>query len=269
MAKTLDNQNDVMAGALAHDLDELAVACRILEMEGHGSRMLGHMALRDPEGRGLWLKRAGIGFGEVFDKRDFILIDFAGKQLFGDGKRHSEWPIHAEIMKRRADINASVHSHPLYGRVFSATDAPLRPVANSGNYFEAPPPRFEDTSELIRDPKVAARMAERLGGAFAIFLRNHGVVFCAETMERVVFLGIRLEEACREQLMIAASGLAWSWPEGEEFARKYRSAGRPRAVRENFEFLRRRLAALEALGHPSFPGRRLAPGEAPREEGDK
>lgn len=261
MAEALPAATEPWTADLACDLDELAVACRILEMEGHGSRMLGHMALRDPDGRGLWLKRAGLGFGEVRDRHDFILIDFSGRRLFGDGRRHSEWPIHAEIMKRRADVNVSVHSHPLYGRVFSATDTPLRPVSNAGNYFEAPPPRFEDTSELIREPAVAARMAERLGNGFAIFLRNHGVVFCAETIERATILGIRLEEACREQLMIAASGMSWSWPEGEEFSRKFKAAGRGKAVRENFEFLRRRLAALEALGHPSFPDRRPPPGQ--------
>ena len=31
-------------------VDELARACRILEMEGHGDMTLGHLSLRDPEG---------------------------------------------------------------------------------------------------------------------------------------------------------------------------------------------------------------------------
>ena len=38
-------------------LDKLARACRILEMEGHGDMTLGHLSLRDPLGRGYWLKR--------------------------------------------------------------------------------------------------------------------------------------------------------------------------------------------------------------------
>ena len=45
--------------ALSNDLDELAAACRVLELEGHGDRIWGHMALRDPQGRGFWIKRAG------------------------------------------------------------------------------------------------------------------------------------------------------------------------------------------------------------------
>ena len=257
MAKPSQAPSNVLTAELKSDLDELAVACRILEMEGHGSRMLGHMALRDPEGRGVWLKRYGLAFSEVHDHRDFILIDFDGKQLFGDGKRHSEWPIHTEIMKRRADINVTAHTHPFYGRVFSAATEPLRPVANSGTFFKGSPPRFELTSELIRTVDVAAAMAEALADKVAIFLRNHGVVFCGDTTARATIMGVRLEEACREHLTMAASGLAWSTPDAEEEARKIDSTGGAQSMRANFEFFRRRLEALEAQGHPSFPARRL------------
>jgi ribulose-5-phosphate 4-epimerase/fuculose-1-phosphate aldolase len=260
MAKPSQAPSNVMTAELVGELDELAVACRILEMEGHGSRMLGHMALRDPEGRGLWLKRAGLAFSEVHDHRDFVLIDFDGKQLYGDGKRHSEWPIHTEIMKRRDDINVTAHSHPFYGRVFSATTEPLRPVSNSANYFNGPPPRFELTSELIRTADVAAAMAEALADNLAIFLRNHGVVFCGDTTARATIMGIRLEEACREHLTLSASGLASSWPDAEEEERKFKSTGGPEAIRANFEFFRRRLEALEAIGHPAFPAKRLDAG---------
>jgi ribulose-5-phosphate 4-epimerase/fuculose-1-phosphate aldolase len=257
MPKNSELKSNVMSPGLMADLDELAVACRILEMEGHGSRMLGHMALRDPEGRGLWLKRFGLAFSEVHDHLDFVLIDFDGKKLFGDGRRHSEWPIHSEIMKRRDDINVTAHTHPFYGRVFSASTEPLRPVANAGTYFKRPPPRFELTSELIRTVDVAAAMAEALADNLAIFLRNHGVVFCGDTTARATIMGIRLEESCREHLTIAASGLAWSVPDEEEEERKFQSTGAPAGLAANFAFFRRRLEALEAQGHPNFPGRRL------------
>ena len=44
---------------------QLSQACRILEMEGHGDMTLGHVSLRDPDGRCFWLKRNRIGLGEV------------------------------------------------------------------------------------------------------------------------------------------------------------------------------------------------------------
>jgi len=63
---------------LRKSLDELSRACRILEMEGHGDMTLGHLSLRDPEGRGFWLKRNRIGLGEVQGAGDFVLVDWDG-----------------------------------------------------------------------------------------------------------------------------------------------------------------------------------------------
>ena len=53
--------SETISNALRTELDRLASACRILEMEGHGDMTLGHMSLRDPEGRGFWMKRNAMG----------------------------------------------------------------------------------------------------------------------------------------------------------------------------------------------------------------
>lgn len=106
---------------LRHKLGRLATAHRVLEMEGHGDMTLGHMSLRDPEGRGFWLKRKAIGLGEVQGPEDYVLLDFDGRKLTGGGDVHNEWPIHSEILLARPDINVVAHTHPFYGCVFSAT----------------------------------------------------------------------------------------------------------------------------------------------------
>lgn len=236
---------DTRTADMTAALDRLAVGCRILEMQGHASRILGHASLRDGQGRGLWLKRWGISFGETRWPADFVLIDFAGTQLAGDGRAPSEWPIHAGIMKARPDIAAVVHSHPFYGRVFSAVTDPLEPVSNTGNWFPAPPPRFEGTSELIRTMEQGDAVARTLGDNLAVFLRNHGVVFCGASTEQAVLMGIQLEEACREHLLLASTGLNWAVPGEEERARKYKGAGSPGSLIASFDFFARELARRE------------------------
>lgn len=230
-------------GALRAALDRLALGCRILEAQGHASRTLGHAALRDPDGRGLWIKRWGISFGATRGADDFVLIDFAGRQIAGAGRAPSEWPIHAGILARRADVLVTVHSHPFHGRVFSAAKVPLQPVSNAGNWFPAPPPHFAVTSELVRDAATGDAVAECLGEHFAMFLRNHGVVFCGRSIEHAVMMGIQLEEACREHLAIAASGLDWECPGEEERARKFRGAGTPDSLVLYFDNFARELAS--------------------------
>jgi L-fuculose-phosphate aldolase len=101
------------------ELTELSRACRILELEGHGDFTLGHAALRDTQGRGFWMKRNAAGLGEICDSEDFVLVDMTGNKLSGSGGRHSEWPIHSEIFRRRPEINVTFHTHPLYGCIMS------------------------------------------------------------------------------------------------------------------------------------------------------
>ena len=96
---------------------------------------LGHLSLRDPEGRGFWLKRGNIGLEEVIGEEDFVLLDFDGKVLDGTGIRHLEWPIHAEILRARPDVNVVAHTHPFHATVLSATTAEIRPYTNEGVWF--------------------------------------------------------------------------------------------------------------------------------------
>src|SRR5487761_1141313 len=99
----MPNNSDFSTGGaqsratLAERLMDLARACRILEMEGHGDMTLGHLSMRADDDSGFWMKRNQIGLGEVLGPEDFVLVDWDGEKISGSGGRHSEWPIHSEI----------------------------------------------------------------------------------------------------------------------------------------------------------------------------
>ena len=247
---------DPISNALRAELDELARACRILELEGHGDRSFGHMALRDPDGRGFWMKRAGIGLGEVYDARDFVLVDFDGKKLAGAGSRHGEWPIHSEIFLLRPDVNAIAHTHPFYASVYSASEEPLQTVVPRSLNQVHMPPRWEDTSDLICTKEMGRSMAEALGPHHAIFLRNHGIVTCGPSLREPVLIGIALEKMCQEALTINASGLRFTVPGREELAVKSGSGTKLDPAigggRVLWDYYSRKLARAEAQGNPLF-----------------
>ncbi len=239
-----------MNAELKGDLDELAAACRVLELEGHGDRIWGHMALRDPDGRGFWMKRAHVALGEIHDARDFVLLSFDGKKLAGDGAPHSEWPIHSEVMKARPDVLASSHTHPFYACVYSACEEPLQTVVARSGIQPYLPPRFTDTSELIRLPEQGRAMAETLGDGTAVLLRNHGIVTCGQTIAEPVLVGIALEKMCREALVVGNSGFKWSWPSPEEMAAKRKIGISIVKYDKLWDYYLRKLARAEATGEP-------------------
>lgn len=228
-------------------LNETARACRILEINGHGDKIFGHVAMRDPEGRGFWMKRHMVSLGEIVDWRDFLLLDFDGLKLFGDGASHSEWPIHSEIMLARPDLNYSCHSHPFHGVIYSSIPVPLNPIKVT---LAGAPPRYEGSSELILDKEQGAAVAAAMGKASTVFLRNHGVAFAGATHVDLVLTGIELEHNCHQVLTANGSGFGWEWPSEEEQRRKFsdgRNRGRGSPL---YDYYCRQLARAEAQGDP-------------------
>lgn len=201
----------VMDQTTRERLSEAARACRILDMEGHGDMTLGHLSLRAEGGTGFWLKRNRIGLGEVLSPDDFVLVDWDGRQVAGSGGRHSEWPIHSEIFRARADVDVVVHSHPLYASIFSAITEPLQPYTLDADYF-IEVPRHPDEIALITTKSEGEALTRSLGQGFAVLMANHGVTFCGTSLEHAVCVGIFLEKACRAQLIGGAAKLAASMP---------------------------------------------------------
>ena len=182
-----------MPNSLEAALDELAYACRVLHLEGHADLTLGHLSLRDAQGHGFWLKRSGIGLGEVEGASDFLLVDFDGRVLTGEGRLHKEWPIHSEILRARPDVVAVGHSHPFHATAFSALDAELEPVTNEAAYLGWPPGWFEETTGLIDTPIFGRSLARALGQASTVLMCNHGVCFVGASIAECALMGIFLE----------------------------------------------------------------------------
>jgi ribulose-5-phosphate 4-epimerase/fuculose-1-phosphate aldolase len=221
-------------------LDKLAKACRILEKEGHGDMSLGHVSLRDPEGRGFWLKRNRAGLGEIRGPRDFVLVSFAGEKLAGEGGRHSEWPIHSEILKRRADVQVVAHTHALHASVLSGTDETLLPYTLDADYF-ADLPRHRDEVALITTPEEGAALAQSLGERFAVLMASHGVTFCGTSIEHATCVGVFLERACRAHLLGRAAGLRPGALGKEARAKRHGQIMTPAHVEHSWDYFCRML----------------------------
>jgi L-fuculose-phosphate aldolase len=195
-------------------LEDLALACRQLAAEGHEDGNWGHLAARDPDGAGFWLKRSGIGLGEVESPEDFVLLDFDGEQLAGGGRRHMEWPIHAEIMRARPEVAATAHTHALPFALFSATDVELQQLLHESSAFATGGvARFRLTSDLILTPELGHALAVELGGARAVLMASHGAAVTGRTVADLAVNVICLTKAIEAQRAMAATGWTVIEPE--------------------------------------------------------
>lgn len=219
----------------------VSLASRILAGSGAADLIWGHASVRDPGGRGVWIKRASWGLEEVTPEL-VHLVTPDGEVLYGGGPRHSEYPIHTEIMLARPDVGGVVHVHSRHAVALGASGQPLRPVSHEANYFVPPAvPRFTQTSDLILNRELGAAVARTLGDSAALFLVNHGIVCTGPDLETATVAAILLERACQQQILTHSLGPGYQWTPEDESVAKREHIYSPRAVRQAWDYLVRSL----------------------------
>jgi L-ribulose-5-phosphate 4-epimerase len=223
----------------AQVVEEVVHASRALAAAGLSDMVWGHAAVRDPDGRGVWMKTAGWGFEEV-DTDRVVLVSPAGEVLSGAGSRHIEYPIHTEIISRRPDVGCTVHTHAPALSAFACLDTPLLPISHDGVLFCDPPvPRFTETGALIATAELGAALASSLGDAPACLMPKHGAVTAGPDAATAVMHAVLLERACRTQLMAMAAGDVAIWSDQAEAELKREQVWNPRQQQAGWHYLLR------------------------------
>jgi ribulose-5-phosphate 4-epimerase/fuculose-1-phosphate aldolase len=178
---------------------------RVLDTAGLADFVWGHVSLRDPDGRGVWMKASGLGFDEVRED-DVLLVAPDGEVLAGEGPRHAEYPIHTEILRARPDAASVVHVHPPHAIALGASPVALQPFSHLGGIFVGGVRRYDAAAGLVDTPALGAALAAALGGDRALLLTGHGVVTAGANVGVAVTTAIMLERACRLQLLAEGFG---------------------------------------------------------------
>jgi L-ribulose-5-phosphate 4-epimerase len=221
-------------------IDTVVKASVALAAAGLSDMVWGHAAVRDPQGRGVWMKASGWAFEEV-DREKVVLVDHAGSVLSGAGKRHLEFHIHVCIMDARSDVGCVVHTHAPAVNAFASLGRDLHPISHDGVPFAYPQiPRFTETGALIATPDLGHSLATALGAANAILIPNHGSVTVGPDAATAVMLSVLLESACRTELMAVAAGGPRYWSDEHETRFKRDQAWNETQLDAGWQYLVRR-----------------------------
>ncbi len=162
----------------------------------------GHLSARLPGDRFLCTPKMPPGKAKV---RDLLTLNMDGRTILGRRDPPAEWPIHASIYVRRPDVGAILHYHAESAIILSLVGEPVRAVANCGVFFGKGTPLF-DSPALITTPELGGQVAETLGDKCAVLLRGHGAVLVADSLERVLWLGVNLDKTARIQILASILG---------------------------------------------------------------
>lgn len=226
---------------------KVALACRILDRDGHESALAGQVSARAQKPGTYWVLRFGLGFDEA-RQSNILLADDDLNVLAGDGIANPGNRFHLWIYRARPDINAIVHTHSPHASALSMIGEEL--VVSHMDMCIL----FENCAHLAHWPGVPIGDEEgeiisaALGDKQAILLAHHGLLTAARSIEEATVLAFYVERAARLQLMARAIGpIERVTPELAREARSYR--GSPKYVAATFEYLARRVLreAVECL----------------------
>jgi L-fuculose-phosphate aldolase len=216
---------------------QTAQANRALGASGQSDMVWGHASVRDPQGRGAWMKAAGWSFDEVTEAR-VALVTPDGEVLAGSGPRHIEYPIHTEVMNARPDVGSVVHTHAPAAVSFAALDRPLLAISHDGVEFAEPQvARFTLTGALISTAELGRELAAVIGDGPGCLIPQHGLVTVGPDAATAVMRAILLARACQVQLQAMAAGEIRLWSDSAEIALKKQQVWAQSQLHAGYAFL--------------------------------
>jgi L-fuculose-phosphate aldolase len=185
--------------------EQVALACRVIALEGYVDLTLGHVSAREPGSRTVWIKRKGPALDEV-EPADVIALDLDDPDALAASAYHLESVMHTEVYRAREDVGSVIHGHPAYATALGSTDARLQMLTHDAVLFADGIGEFDEGPDLVTDPERGARVAAALGQRRAALLRNHGVVIAGEDVRWAVLTALVLERAIRFQVLAGSLG---------------------------------------------------------------
>lgn len=168
-------------------LDAIQEAVELRLIHGTSS----NIAVRDPDSGAIAITPSSIAY-KTMTVEDIAIVSPDGKWLSGPHKSSSETPMHTTALRRRPDVNATVHTHGMFCTILAMVDEPLRPVT---------PPQAEFSPVNIvpfvmpGSGDLANAVVKALGASGrAVLLKNHGMFTCGKDIKAAMAAAIYTEE---------------------------------------------------------------------------
>lgn len=156
-------------------------ACLRMVKSGLTVETWGNISVRDPETGYVYLTPSGMPYDTIVED-DIVVMDVDGNRIEGERKPTIEHAMHLGIMKNRPDVNAIVHTHPVYSQVFALLHENIPPVIDEAAQILGGEVKVTEYA-LPGSPEMAANAIAAIGNDAACLLANHGAVAVGKDMD--------------------------------------------------------------------------------------
>lgn len=191
---------------------ELTGALRLAAQLGLNEGVCNHFSLAVPDGNGtdrFLINPQGLNWPEIVPS-DLVTVDVHGHKLAG---KHDVEPtaffIHSRIHRAKPNARCIMHTHMPYATALTLlADGKLEWVSQNSLRFYGRVAYDDDYRGLALDEAEGDRICSRLADADVMFMANHGVLICAETVPYAFDDLYYLERACTVQVLAQSTGKA-------------------------------------------------------------
>ncbi|MEQ9639727.1 MAG: class II aldolase/adducin family protein [Alphaproteobacteria bacterium] len=184
-----------MAARLKHKAlrAEIVETCRAMNRRGINQGTSGNVSARVPEG--FLITPSGVDYDDMSPAM-IVPMDLDGGHA-GKLKPSSEWRMHLDIYRTRAEAGAVVHTHATHCTALSC----LRLGIPAFHYMVAAAGGRDircATYATFGTEKLSANMLKALAGRDACLLANHGMICLAGNLARALWLAGEVEALARQ-----------------------------------------------------------------------
>lgn len=134
----------------------------------------GNVSVRDQETGLIYIKPSGIPYEEI-QESDVVVMNSDMEVVWGHRKPSIEYHFHISIMNARKDVNAVIHTHPIYSSVFGVIREDIPGI--SEDFVQIVGDRITNCKySLPGTEELAGNVVEALGENNAVLVPNHGTI---------------------------------------------------------------------------------------------
>ncbi len=163
----------------------------------------GNISFRDTTTGNIYITPSGMDYHACCCD-DILVYKLDGTRLEGERKPSIELDLHLSVMRSRPEINAVVHTHPIYSMVFACLKQSIPLVMDEAAQSLGEEIKVAEYA-LPGSPELAANCVAALGkNGYACLLQSHGAVCVGESMEgafrtaKVLELTAQIYHMCKQ-----------------------------------------------------------------------
>ncbi len=171
----------------------------------------GNISARDSETGLIYLTPSGMPYDTITED-DIVVMNAKGEVVEGNRRPTIEFAMHLGILNKRPEINAVVHTHPIYSQIFACLHEEIPPIIDEAAQMMAGAVKCAEYG-LPGTQELADNVAAALGDGYACLMANHGSVCVGTSMEKAFTVSTVLEMSAQIYYMATCIGKPHIIPE--------------------------------------------------------